>query len=58
MTKQEEVERRFNRHEFGKEDKVFLLAEGQLARERQAIAIYRHKNIFIKDQDEEILEIK
>ena len=58
MARQEEAERRFNRPEFGKKDKVFPLAEGELARERQAAPMHRRGRAFIKDQDEEMPEIK
>ena len=52
------AERRFNRPEFGRKDKVFPLAEGELAEERQAAPMHRRERAFIKDQDEEMPEIK
>ena len=58
VARQEEAERRFNRPEFGKKDKVFPLAEGELARERQAAPMHRRERAFIKDQEEEMPEIK
>ena len=58
VARQEEAERRFNRPEFGRKDKVFPLAEGELAEERQAAPMHRRERAFIKDQDEEMPEIK
>ena len=43
VARQEEAERRFNRPENGKKDKVFPLAEGELARERQAAPMHRRE---------------
>ena len=56
VARQEEAERRFNRPEFGRKDKVFPLAEGELARKRQAAPMHRRERAFIKDQDEEMPE--
>ena len=58
VARQEEAERRFNRPEYGMKDKVFPLAEGELAEERQAAPMHRRERAFIKDQDEEMPEIK
>ena len=53
MARQEEAERRFNQPKYGKKDKVFPLAG-----ERQAAPMHRRERAFIKDDDEEMPEIK
>ena len=58
MAKQEEAERCVNRPEFGKKEKVFPLAEGELARERKAAPMSRQERAFIKDEEEEMPETK
>ena len=58
VARQEEAERRFNRPKYGQKDKVFPLAEGELAKERQAAPMHRRERTFIKDDDEEMPEIK
>ena len=58
VAQQEEAERRFNRPKYGQKDKVFPLAEGELAKERQAAPMHRRERAFIKDGDEEMPEIK
>ena len=58
VARQEEAERRFNQPKYGKKDKVFPLAEGELAEERQAAPMHRRERAFIKDDDEEMPEIR
>ena len=58
VARQEEAEIRFNRPKYGQKDKVFPLAEGKLAKERQAAPMHRRERAFIKDDDEEMPEIK
>ena len=58
VARQEEAERRFNRPKYGKKEKVFPLAEGELANEEQAAPMHRREKAFIKDDEEEMPEIK
>ena len=58
VARQEEAERRFNRPKYGKKEQVFPLAEGELAKEEQAAPMHRREKAFIKDDEEEMPEIK
>ena len=58
MAKQEEAERCFNRPEYGKKEKVFPLAEGELAKERKAAPMQKQERAVIKDEEQEMPEIR
>ena len=58
VAKQEEAERCFNRPEYGKKEKVFPLAEGELAKERKAAPMPKQERAVIKDEEEEMPEIR
>ena len=58
VARQEEAERRFNRPKYGKKEKAFPLAEGVLANKEQAAPMHRREKAFIKDDEEEMPEIK